>query len=341
MFDLQSDFVDMQMIWYMQCFDYVQCMIECLQKYLYYIVEEFEVCYMLIEFVLLLFIEFVYNLQVLLVVKVVGMWQFMFGIGCMYNLKCNMWQDEWCDVFVLMSVVFDYLFCLYDMFGDWYLVLVVYNWGEGNVQCVIVCNQVVGLLIDYQSLWMLNEMCNYVLKLQVVKNIIVSLQQYGLMLLDILNYLYFVMVMMLCDIDVVVVVKFVNLLFDEFCLLNLLFLKFVIFGVIELQILLLFDNVFVFEKNLKVYSGQLLLWIIYMVSECVCLVVIVEKIGVDVDMLMLVNKILVGMCLKLGLMIVVLCGDDDDEDISVDVVENGVFVMEFDVFDMCKMLICV
>lgn len=78
-----------------------------------------------------------------------------------------------------------------------------------------------------------------------------------------------------------------------------------------------------------------------MVSECVCLVVIVEKIGVDVDMLMLVNKILVGMCLKLGLMIVVLCGDDDDEDISVDVVENGVFVMEFDVFDMCKMLICV
>lgn len=74
---------------------------------------------MFIELVLLLFVESVFNLQVVLSVKVVGMWQFILSIGKIYNFKQNVFQDECCDVFVLIDVVLDYLFKLYDQFGDW------------------------------------------------------------------------------------------------------------------------------------------------------------------------------------------------------------------------------
>lgn len=94
------------------------------------------------------------------------------------------------------------------MFGDWQLVLVVYNWGEGLVQCVVNCNFVVGLLIDFNMLLvqMFNEICNYVFKLQVVKNIIVNLVVFDIVLFKVDNQFYFVIIGKICNIDVKVVV---------------------------------------------------------------------------------------------------------------------------------------
>jgi len=66
---------------------------------------------------------------------------------------------------------------------------------------------------------------------------------------------------------------------------------------------------------------------------------IAERIGVDPDTLMSVNRIPVGMRLKPGSTIVVPRGDDDDEDISADVAESAVLAVEPDVPDTRKMLI--
>lgn len=108
-FDLDNVLVESQIQWYSFCFDYIQCIMVCVLCYLFYVVQELEKCGMFIELVLLFFIELVFNLEVFFIVKVVGMWQFIFFIGCDYNFKQNMFIDECCDVLVLIDVVLIYL----------------------------------------------------------------------------------------------------------------------------------------------------------------------------------------------------------------------------------------
>ncbi|KVE36588.1 transglycosylase SLT domain-containing protein [Burkholderia sp. TSV86] len=337
--DLQTDLVDMQAQWYAQRPDYVQRMTERSQKYLYHIVEELESRHMPTELALLPFIESAYNPQALSVAKAAGMWQFVPGTGRTYNLRQNMWQDERRDVLASTSAALDYLSRLHDMFGDWYLALAAYNWGEGNVQRAIARNQAAGLPTDYQNLRMPNETRNYVPKLQAVKNIVTNPKQYGLTLSEIPNHPYFVTVTTSRDIDVKVAAKLANLPLDEFKSLNPSFSKPVILGATQPQILLPFDNAAAFGKNLKSYDGQLSSWTTYTVTERERPAALAEKIGVDADTLMQVNKIPAGMRLKPGSTIVVPRGDDDDEDISADVAENGVLAIEPDVPDTRKMLI--
>jgi membrane-bound lytic murein transglycosylase D len=337
--DLNNDLVDMQANWYAQRPDYVQRMTERSQKYLYYIVEELESRHMPTELALLPFIESAYNPQALSVAKAAGMWQFVPGTGRTYNLKQNMWQDERRDVLASTGAALDYLSRLHDMFGDWYLALAAYNWGEGNVQRAIARNQAAGLPTDYESLRMPNETRNYVPKLQAVKNIVMNPQAYGLTLPTIPNHPYFVTVTTSHDIDVDVAAKLANMTTDEFRALNPSFKKPVILGATQPQILLPFDNASAFEHNLKSYSGQLSSWTTYTVTERTRPQALAEKIGVDADMLMSVNKIPSGMRLKPGSTLVVPRGDDDDEDISADVAESAVLAMEPDVPDTRKMLI--
>ncbi|TKC80400.1 LysM peptidoglycan-binding domain-containing protein [Trinickia terrae] len=337
--DLQSDLVDMQASWYAQRPDYVQRMTARSQKYLYHIVEELEARHMPTELALLPFIESAYNPQALSVAKAAGMWQFVPGTGKTYNLKQNMWQDERRDVLASTSAALDYLSRLHDMFGDWYLALAAYNWGEGNVQRAIARNQAAGLPTDYQSLRMPNETRNYVPKLQAVKNIVMNPQQYGLALPDIPNHPYFVTVTTAHDIDVTTAAKLADMTTDEFRSLNPSFSKPVILGATQPQILLPFDNASAFERNLKSYSGSLSSWTTYTVSERTTPAALAEKIGVDADTLMSVNKIPAGMRLKSGSTLVVPRADDDDEDISADVAESAVLAMEPDVPDTRKMLI--
>ncbi len=337
--DLQSDLVDMQVNWYAQRPDYVQRMTERSQKYLYHIVEELEARHMPTELALLPFIESAYNPQALSVAKAAGMWQFVPGTGRTYNLKQNMWQDERRDVLASTSAALDYLSRLHDMFGDWYLALAAYNWGEGNVQRAIARNEAAGLPTDYQSLRMPMETRNYVPKLQAVKNIVINPQVYGLTLPSIPNHPYFVTVTTSHDIDVDTAAKLATMTPDEFRSLNPSFKKPVILGATQPQILLPFDNASAFERNLKSYTGSLSSWTTYTVTERAGPAAIAEKIGVDADTLMSVNKIPAGMRLKPGSTIVVPRGDDDDEDISADVAEGAVLAMEPDVPDTRKMLI--
>jgi membrane-bound lytic murein transglycosylase D len=338
--DLQSDLVDMQVNWYAQRPDYVARMTERSQKYLYHIVEELEQRHMPTELALLPFIESAYNPQALSVAKAAGMWQFVPDTGRTYNLKQNMWQDERRDVLASTSAALDYLSRLHDMFGDWQLALAAYNWGEGNVQRAIARNEAAGLPTDYADLRMPNETRNYVPKLQAVKNIVMNPQAYGLALPTIPNHPYFVTVTTAHDIDVDIAAKLANMTPDEFRSLNPSFKKPVILGATQPQILLPFDNASAFEHNLKAYSGNLSSWTTYTVTERAAPAALAQKIGVDPDTLMEVNKIPVGMRLKPGSTIVIPRTDDDaDEDISADVAESAVLAMEPDVPDTRKMLI--
>lgn len=176
-------------------------------------------------------------------------------------------------------------------------------------------------------------------KLQAVKNIIAHPQQYGLSLPDIPNHPYFVTVTTSHDIDVKMAAQLAGLSLEEFKALNPSFSKPVILGATQPQILLPFDNASQFEKGLKSYDGQLSSWTTYTVTERARPAAIAEKIGVDADTLMAVNKIPAGMRLKPGSTIVVPRGGDDDEDVSADVAENAVLAMEPDVPDTRKMLI--
>jgi membrane-bound lytic murein transglycosylase D len=153
------------------------------------------------------------------------------------------------------------------------------------------------------------------------------------------NHPYFVTVTTSHDIDVDMAAKLANLSLDEFRSLNPSFRKPVILGATQPQILLPFDNASAFERNLKTYSGSLSSWTTYTVTERSAPAAIAQKIGVDADTLMEVNKIPVGMRLKPGSTIVVPRGSDDDEDISADVAESAVLAMEPDVPDTRKMLI--
>src|ERR1700731_763473 len=225
-------------------------MTERSQKYLYYIVEELESRHMPTELALLPFIESAYNPQALSVAKAAGMWQFVPGTGRTYNLKQNMWQDERRDVLASTGAALDYLSRLHDMFGDWYLALAAYNWGEGNVQRAIARNQAAGLPTDYLSLKLPVETRNYVPKLQAVKNIIANPQLYGLTLPAGPNRPYFVSVKTSHDIDVDVAARLAGMPLDEFKALNPSFKKPLIVGSIESPNLLPFDNAQNLERNL-------------------------------------------------------------------------------------------
>ncbi|RKP56421.1 transglycosylase SLT domain-containing protein [Pararobbsia silviterrae] len=336
--DMDGDLVQSNLDWYTSRPDYVQRMTDRSKLYLYHIVNELEQRNMPTELALLPFIESAYNPQALSVAKAAGMWQFVPGTGKTFNLRNNMFQDERRDVLASTSAALDYLQKLHDMFGDWYLALAAYNWGEGNVQRAIARNQAAGLPTDYMSLKMPAETRNYVPKLQAVKNIIENPQAYGLSLPDIPNHPYFVTVTTAHDIDVDVAAKLAGMSSDEFKALNPSFRLPMIVGATQAQILLPFDNAQQFQDNLKVYSGQLASWTTYTVDSRTTPEALAQKIGVDVDTLRDTNRIPRGMRLKPGSTVVVP-RDDDDEDISADVAENAVLAIEPDVPDTRKVLI--
>jgi len=66
-----------------------------------------------------------------------GLWQFMYGTGRMYGLTINSFVDERRDPVKSTHVAAKYMKDLYDIYGDWTMVIAAYNCGPTNVNKAI------------------------------------------------------------------------------------------------------------------------------------------------------------------------------------------------------------
>lgn len=62
-----------------------------------------------------------------------GLWQFMYRTGKIYDLNSTSYIDDRRDPYKSTVAACEYFRFLYDMFGDWQLVLAAYNGGPGNL----------------------------------------------------------------------------------------------------------------------------------------------------------------------------------------------------------------
>ncbi|HEX8016176.1 MAG TPA: LysM peptidoglycan-binding domain-containing protein [Flavobacterium sp.] len=62
-----------------------------------------------------------------------GLWQFMYGTGKQYDLKIDSYIDERSDPLKATAAASEYMTKMFNVFGDWELVLASYNSGPGNV----------------------------------------------------------------------------------------------------------------------------------------------------------------------------------------------------------------
>lgn len=67
----------------------------------------------------------------------VGLWQFMYPTGKLYGLNVTSYVDERSDVYKATEAAANYLQALYNMFGDWQMVLAAYNAGPGTISKAI------------------------------------------------------------------------------------------------------------------------------------------------------------------------------------------------------------
>ena len=63
-----------------------------------------------------------------------GLWQFMYLTGKQYGLEVTSYMDERQDPLKATKSACEYFVYLYDIFGDWNLVLAAYNGGPGYLQ---------------------------------------------------------------------------------------------------------------------------------------------------------------------------------------------------------------
>ena len=66
-----------------------------------------------------------------------GLWQFVYYTGKQYKLEVNSYIDERRDPRKATVAAIQFLSDLYDIYGDWYLVIAAYNCGPGNVNKAI------------------------------------------------------------------------------------------------------------------------------------------------------------------------------------------------------------
>jgi membrane-bound lytic murein transglycosylase D len=335
--DLNNPLVVTQTTWYASRPDYIQRTTKRASRYLYHMVEELEKRNMPTELALLPFIESAFNPQAFSTAKAAGMWQFIPSTGRDYNLKQSVFKDERRDVLASTDAALTYLQKLYGMFGDWQLALAAYNWGEGSVQRAIRKARASGQPIDFNTLsqYMPAETKNYVPKLQAVKNIIATPEQYNIALPKVENQPYFVAINKSRDMDVKVAAELAELPMEEFKALNPQFSRPVITGGAQTQILLPQSNAEKFKTNLAKWTRAFSSWTAHKITNArERIETIAARFRTTPEVIREANNIPPKMRLKAGSTILVPKAEDEvEKDIAIEVADNATMAMEPDVQD--------
>jgi membrane-bound lytic murein transglycosylase D len=289
--DLDGPLVKSAEDWYAARPDYVARMVERSRRYLYYIVVEVEKRGMPLEIALLPMIESAYNPMAYSVSRASGIWQFIPSTGKRYGMKQNWWFDERRDVVAATEGALDYLQALYADFGDWYLALAAYNWGEGAVHRAIAVNQKHGKPTDYLSLKMPAETRGYIPKLQAVKNIVSDPELFGLSLADIPDAPYFTVVRTNRKMDVKAAAELAEMPLDEFLSLNPQHNRPVIAGADEATLLLPYDKAELFAAKLELTNQPMVTWQAYKLKPNETLAQVAARFGLPLETLRTVNGI--------------------------------------------------
>ena len=330
--NLESDLVRDREQWYATRPEYIERMTERSRKYLFHIVEELERRNMPSELALLPFIESAFNPQAVSSAKAAGMWQFMPATGRDFELKQNAFRDDRRDVLESTRAALDYLQKLYGMFGDWQLALAAYNWGEGSVGRAIARNKAAGLGVSYSDLNMPTETRYYVPKLQAVKNIVASPQSFNTRLPLIGNHPYFETVVIHRDIDVALAAKLAEVSLEDFKALNPSVHRPVILAAGTPQILLPWDNVEIFQRNLDAYGGsRLASWTAWVAPSTMKPVEAARRVGMVEDDFRNINNIPPRMLIKAGSTLLVTRSGQFDGDVATSVADNGQMALAPDV----------
>jgi membrane-bound lytic murein transglycosylase D len=322
--NLENDLVRDREQWYATRPDYMLRMSERSRKYLFHIVEELERRNMPTELALLPFIESAFNPQAVSSAKAAGMWQFMPATGKDFDLKQNTFRDDRRDVLESTRAALDYLQKLYRMFGDWQLALAAYNWGEGSVGRAIARNKAAGLGVTYSDLNMPMETRMYVPKLQAVKNLVASPETFKVTLPPIGNHPFFESVVIRRDIDVALAAKLAEVSVEDFKALNPSIHRPVILAAGTPQILLPWDNVEVFQRNLEAYGGsRLASWTAWVAPSTMKPVDAARRVGMAEDDFRNINSIPPRMLIKAGSTLLVTRSSQFDGDVTTSVADNG------------------
>jgi peptidoglycan lytic transglycosylase D len=309
--------------WYAARPDYVSRMVERSRRYLYYIVAEVEKRGMPLEVALLPMIESAYNPMAYSRSRASGIWQFIPSTGKRYGLQQNWWFDERRDVVAATEGALDYLQKLYAEFGDWYLALAAYNWGEGAVHRAIAANQRRGKPTDYLSLKMPAETRNYIPKLQAIKNIVNDPDRYDLTLAEIPDAPYFTVVHTTKKMDVKAAAELAEMPLDEFLSLNPQHNRPVIAGADEATLLLPYDKAELFAAKLELTNQPMVTWQAYKLKPNETLQQVAVRFGLPLETLRTVNGI--GVRARVPVGHALLVPTQAPSDATVASLQNAVF----------------
>lgn len=290
--EVTSDYTANHESWYAARPDYVKRMVARSQKYLYHIVEEVEKRGMPTEIALLPMVESAFNPQAYSRSRASGIWQFIPSTGKDFGLKQNWWVDNRRDVTAATNAALTYLQKLHVMFGTWDLALAAYNAGEGTVKRAIERNRRQGLPTDYASLPLPPETRNYVPKLQAIKNIMTSPEQYGLTIEPIPNRPYFTKVTAPQQIDAHLAAQLAEISFEEFSALNPEYNRPVLTSSGNAhEILLPISAAETFTSNLANYDKPLVSWQTYHAKRGERVESIARKFGISMAQLRDINDL--------------------------------------------------
>lgn len=149
------------------------------KRYLAYIVQEARRRNVPLEIALLPVIESTLNPFAISTSNAVGLWQFIYSTGKLYDLKNDTWVESRRDVVASTTAGLNHLVDLYYKFGDWLLAMAAYNAGPGAVTAAINANKAAGLPTDYWSLDMSTETEEYVPKILALSEVISNPQAHN------------------------------------------------------------------------------------------------------------------------------------------------------------------